>query len=480
MIKRALEGFSISGVKVINTPLKAVVPKDMAHFIYMITDDVWNEKIYSELLKQYADFPIEVITNSGAIEIVLSGESVAYKELYRRLLIRGSAWIFKYLTKENELFILSSYLSLMQELKLQLLMKQFPKIWRSLPAPKANYDQNKRAWSLGEPGDHEFKSIVMTFIPKHIPILYLEGYGDCLSAIRNQPWPKKPKAIFTSNAQLEDDVFKLWCAEKVENGTTLICGQHGGNYGTSLWMFVEEHEIEICDTYLTWGWGENSNSKIKSFGNLKTIGKKTKWNREGYVLLVEMAIPRYSYFMYSVPVASQYLDYFEDQCRFAEGLSSEIRRYMVVRLYRHEYGWDQKKRWQHRYPDVKLDEGVTKIDDLISKSRMCVSTYNATTLLESLSLNVPTIIFWNPSHWELRDEAVPYFHALKEVGIFHDTPEGAAHKVNEIWADVTAWWQSAEIQNVRETFCHRFSRRIDRPIGYLKEIIKQQINTRPY
>jgi putative transferase (TIGR04331 family) len=47
-------------------------------------------------------------------------------------------------------------------------------------------------------------------------------------------------------------------------------------------------------------------------------------------------------------------------------------------------------------------------------------------------MNVPTIIYWNTNHWELRESALPCFDDLRRVGIFHDTSESAARQVAAI------------------------------------------------
>ena len=53
-----------------------------------------------------------------------------------------------------------------------------------------------------------------------------------------------------------DDVFKAWAGEKVEQGSPLVIGQHGGHYGVGRCSFPEDHEIAISDCYLTWGWDQ--------------------------------------------------------------------------------------------------------------------------------------------------------------------------------------------------------------------------------
>ena len=71
-------------------------------------------------------------------------------------------------------------------------------------------------------------------------------------------------------------------------------------------------------------------------------------------------------------------------------------------------------------------------------------------------MNVPTVIYWNPKHWELRDSAIPYFEDLKGVDIFHETPESAASHVAAIWDDVDAWWTSPAVREVLERFKARY------------------------
>ena len=168
--------------------------------------------------------------------------------------------------------------------------------------------------------------------------------------------------------------------------------------------------------------------------------------------------------MYSIIMSSQYLNYLDDQFVFVESLSKSIRNALTVRLYKNDYGWEQQSRWKDRFPNIDLDSGLLNINKLISKSRIYVSTYNASTYLESLAMNVPTIIFWNPNHWEIRDSAQPYFDNLKEVGIFHETPESAAGHIISVWDDVEKWWSNESLTKSVKQFCNRFSNISENPL----------------
>lgn len=480
MIERAVNEYDIDGVRVLETRPEDIVPGDMDHFIELFLDDPWNEAIYGQLLESYSSISIERVPNEVKMNGGASREvtSVSLKERLKRGVISVKSRVSGVLKRNDEAFFISTYLPTKEDMRLQWSFGQIPKVWLPFPTPRVSIDWTKRSWRLGRSGHKGFSAIVREMIPKHIPTLYLEGYGELQRRCSSLPWPTKPKFIFTSNAFSSDDIFKAWAAEKVEAGKPLLVGQHGGNYGVALWSFGEEHQCAISDAWLSWGWESEGNKKVRPVGNIKAVGRRMDWNREGCALMVEMAIPRYSYHMYSVPVASQWLDYFEEQSRFVSTLPDDLQGQLLVRLYSSDCGWCQKQRWQDRFPQIRLDDGALPMESLVSKARLYIATYNTTVFLESLGMNIPTIMFWNPAHWELRADAIPYFDALKEVGIFHETPEAAAMKMAEVWGDVSGWWKRAEVQEAREYFCHRYSRTIDDPIHALKKSMTSIVDQR--
>ncbi len=477
MIERAVRDHSIVGVQVLETPPEQVIPNDFDHFVSLFLADPWNEAIYSQLLRGWSTVPVEVVP----IERVRRAEHrlpvLPVARRLKRTLGRAASLVSQLLTREDDAFFISAYLPIRENLRLQWRLGQVPKIWRSHPTPKAEVDWTKRQWRMNESEVAAFPAIVRAIIPRHIPATYLEGYGALQVRSATLPWPRKPRLIFTSNAYSSDEVFKAWTAAKVEAGAPLVIGQHGGNYGTGRWESTEDHQIAISDAWLSWGWDDEGNPRIKPVGNLKMVGHHLGWDPAGHALMVEAIVPRYSYRMFSVPVASQWLGYFDDQCRFVAALPQRLREALLVRLHHQDYGWCPMQRWQDRFPQIRLDDGSAPIASLIEKSRLYISTYNATTFLESLAMNIPTLMFWNPNHWELRDSAIPYFERLKSVGIFHETPEPAAAKVAEVWDDVAGWWHQPEIQAARQYFCQRFSRTVDKPIQVLKEALEKVVSS---
>ena len=122
----------------------------------------------------------------------------------------------------------------------------------------------------------------------------------------------------------------------------LVIGQHGGFYGVGRFASDVEHEVEISDEWLSWGWHESTQSKVHPIAMFKKIGNYSLSKRnENRITLVSFLRPRFSYLADSQPIASQMLSYFSDQFAFVEHLPSVICDKLTIRLLPKDYGWDQ-------------------------------------------------------------------------------------------------------------------------------------------
>ena len=204
----------------------------------------------------------------------------------------------------------------------------------------------------------------------------------------------------------------------------------------------------------------------------KTIKKNISQNK--YLVLVTTTFPRYSYFLYSTIIASQWLYYFNDQCEFINNLQDDIKEKSIVRLYKNDYNWEQKKRWKQQFPSIKISDGKKNISHELKKCKLFVSTYNATTYLESINLNLPTVIFWDLNYWEICESSIPYFENLKKVGVFHDNPKSAAKHINHIWENVDEWWNSIEVKEAISNFNNNYNKKSYNLIQNITKILKEQ------
>lgn len=441
--------------------IKHYIPNDTMHFIQLVVDDPWNEMMYAYLAKEF--FSDKIKQNILPYKIHCPPQFAQEKISIAKKLITKALFLYnKIFTGNQNHFFIATRLYVFTELRLQIKLGQIPKLWRTPKVGQFEVNNTLRNWGLDNMNG-EFKQVLNKMLPTQIPRVYLEGFKQTVKQVESNCFPKTPKSIFTSNSYAYDDVFKLWTGLRTEVGTKLIIGQHGGFYGTSSLSIDEYHIKDISDTFLTWGWGETNNQNIVPIGKFTKTPNRCFKNPNGGAILVQISDPRYRFHLSS----HGWQHYFADQLKFVNALPEKIAKNITVKTYPADYGQDQRLRWETMAPEVIIASSDCTMKKALQENRVCISTYNASTFLETLSMNYPTLMFWNPKHWEMREEARSYFETLEKTGIFHSSPESAAKQLAMIWDGVADWWQSAEVQGARKTFCNRFA---STPVGMLDSL----------
>ncbi len=471
MIEYAFQNYNITDIICIDISNNSFVPNDIEEFFNLFPNDRWNEFIYHELILRKKEIfihnvPEEISRQTTSIN---KKNKSPFKYFINKIYMASSFFV-----KKNDFFFINTYLPPFIEFKLQLKLWQMPQKWKSETIPKFDNKNKIRNLDLGKVNNSdEFESVLRDLIPKHIPVAYLEGFESIKLQMTKLMWPMSPKVIFTSNSHYSDDLFKLWTAHKIESGSKLVIGQHGGHYGMGKWSFFDDHEFAIANKYLSWGWIKEKEENIFPIGKFSKYKLKSKKKSSNIsALLVTVVHPRYSYFLYSSPVAEQWNKYFDDQFEFYKKLPNNIQSKLKVRLYSGDYGWNQRKRWKDKFPNILLSNNENeKMADLFNENSIIICTYNGTAFLESLSSNKPTLIFWDINNWELNEQAILNFNILFEVEIFHKDPISASNKLIEIWDNIDEWWYSERIQSALHTFNNIYAKNNYKLIENIKDVL---------
>jgi putative transferase (TIGR04331 family) len=380
-----------------------------------------------------------------------------------------------FLSKRQKYFIKDSYLSRWHEFLLNISFFQIPVVWRSRNYSaniNINYDVRDAFCSeLENKFNDEYAKIIGGMLFEMMPVCYLEGFKELRNIVEGQPWPANPKLIFTSNSFDTDEVFKLWTAQAVKNGSKYVVGQHGNNYGTHRYMNPSVEE-QTADKFLTWGWSDGLSSHKQAFIFKNQKKYKKLYDRNGGILLIEVCGPHR---INTADESYEYKNYLYDQQNFVSLLNKGLLQKLTVRLhagYVHT-NWKDDIIWSNYNPDIEIDKGTSPISELISKSRLIVHGYDSTGMLESLEKNIPTVAFWCGGLDHLRDNAIPFYNILISAGIVHLSSESAAEHVNKIWDDVDGWWNSKPVQDAKERFCAKYAKSSKAPIRDLKQILEE-------
>jgi putative transferase (TIGR04331 family) len=458
MTNKALSDFKIIGTTIINLDERAMVPKDMLDFMRKCSTDIWNHYIYTQILDDVeSSISIDQLDGNS-----LFGTNNKNKNEIKNIFSRTKkfirtmlCWLTDSFKINSEYFFIDIYLTSIQQTKLELALKKIPSWfmtrYKSVEVP---FIGKRPDFISAEFSPIKFESFLYKAIQKQIPLSYLEGFKALELQVENCQWPRRPRIMMTSGSHTYNDFFKVWAASKRKLGAKLVIAQHASLHGSAKWFSYEKHELIISDKYFSWGWSEVSTDKIikNSPGKLINSKRKLKNNWNGGLLQILTSASRYSYHLYSSDISSQILAYEEDQVKFAQDLSKDIRSQLTVRPYITNYGWDQKERWNDAFPKVTLDYNSSFYTTMDS-NKLLIGTANSSVLFEALAANIPIISFWNPLHWELRESAKPYYDLLINVKILHHSPEKAADFVNHVWDGLEFWWNSIEVQKARCEFC---------------------------
>lgn len=472
-IQFAMNNFDIVKSKVIDFPIEQMVPQSQNDFEEKVLSHTWNHYIYGRILSGWTNCTCERIEPG----ILAKKNTVKHRSNYlfsrkkiKQLIRKGLNKISVLLSRSTDAFFLGSYLPRAQEMLLQLTLRQVPQFWQSQVEPTVLLDLLKRNELQSNKDQHKgFENCLRALMIEQIPTIFIEGYQSLLIASVRTGWPKNPRFIVTGNSAHGDEIFKIWLANKVESGTPYIFFQHGGLYGTGKYPTqFEMREVATADRFVTWGWTDGSKKHYPCLA-ITTAGKKeSKWDPAGGALLINMIALRYTRDPWDI--ATQQIEYLKDQLLFIELLPEKIRSELTLRLTHADitHGYPREEIFRTHFSKLRISDGKSPIKKLIQESRLIIDTYNATTFLETLAQNIPTIMFWRPDHWEFRPSAQPYFDRLKQVGILHETPESAAKKVASVWDNVEGWWGQTEVQEARVYFCDRFARMPANPIRELR------------
>jgi putative transferase (TIGR04331 family) len=379
---------------------------------------------------------------------------------------------------DNKPFIIGSALPYYEDFLLKISNFQFPKYIRFIKAEKIQISHTQRNQThdlLDTKCIDNFEQISFLFnlAFRYLPTCYLEGYNLNKKKMKSLNWPENPKYIFTSVNHYFDEIFKFYAAEKVEKGTPYYLGQHGQGFSTHN-CFWKHIETVTSDKFLAWGSEKISENSVSLF-NLRKPKKnnKNKVSKKGILLITESAEIETQLF-------SEMYDFqnekFEFLSSFVETLNNELRNQVTVRLYHDDtnnFCFEEKK-WKDFDPAIKLDIRLLPFGKMISQNRVTIFCYDSTGFLETVSQNIPALLYFHKNDFEnmLDSEVIEDYQKLKEAKILFNSHKELSDHINNIWEDVNYWWESAITIEAINSFRNKYCATNKNPIITLNKILK--------
>ncbi len=446
---------------------------------------LWLNTIFFKLFNFYKfknielDFKkVELSTDIQNLEKEYKSK-VFYKiDFFKKLILKGFEILGKVKNK-NDPLILSSGTPFFYEKFLQLLFFQVPQNYTTKKIKSNILDKKIRMKLFSKLNlNNDIQSLenfIRQILHEYLPMCFLENfkilYEEC-----EKYYPKKPKFILTATEHDYNEIFKFYTAKRVNKGTPYFTLQHGNTYFTHI--YPERCEYETSTKFLTFG--HSKGTFFEPFGNIKTIGRKYKYNRKGKLnfLAMPMVGPFYPY-----DYNHEFLKSFELIRNFEKKLSSEIKEKTSLRLHPNfltDRGNWFKKTYLKNFKKNQIDHGSIPYKKFLSQGRINLFFYDSTGILENFHYNIPTLAIWTDDsalcYNHIYNEFISKYDLLKEAGILFDDLNKLKNHIEKYWNNVDEWWLSRKTQRIIQEFNKGFNNQISfNSVFKLREIINKNI-----
>lgn len=299
-----------------------------------------------------------------------------------------------------------------------------------------------------------FEEIVKFEISRQFPVSLLSGI-PLLSG------KEKVKYWIGNDIYDQEKCFKI--ARILENGGEWISVQHGGNYGQKLHHIQDHLEIEQASQFISWGWSNPSEAELN--GKLVPMPSprlsllpKHKNNNNGKILLVGTLHPPHFFKLHSNLFSDDILPYLKERLTLLDNLDQFVKDSLVYKPYVTDYGTGIDARIIKEIGEDNVLSPNSNLPLLMSGSKLIIVDYLGTAFLECLAIDVPTILLLNTEYFPLRREAIEYFDLLRKVGVYHQSPIGAAEQLNRVAKDPITWWKSPDVIRSVKIFKDKYAK----------------------
>jgi len=460
---------------------KDTIPLGIEDYTNLANSNYWNHYIFTKIIEHSFSSKFKIIEKG---KIIKNNEK---NKIYEKLISKNikdtiSLFIQKalnFLPQKKNVLIFSTYLSNLQELKLNFLINKSLLYYKSLRPyllfeRKEMFNFKRKNYEKLASSNDGLKNFLGEQILKCIPSAYLENFKDIEYIVNKISFPKSPKKIFTTLGITRSTLMDRYIAKNVENGASLILAQHGGAYFQHKFHFSSIHEVKISDKYLSWGNIKKKN--IIRLGIIKNVNNNFEKSNK-IILEIRMRSTNYTS---EIKIDSGFLKgkkYLENLCTFFSLLKkTNINKNLFIKL--HEKGkkasWKEKEHFLSYNSKLKFIDEKKSMIQAMNSSKLIVHTFCGTGHLESIAVNKPTLIFFTLNFNLLNNRTRNYFKKFVRLGIVHTTPESLLKMLNNLdnEKNLKEWWNCHKRQHLLKKYRQEFCLFNQEKIKDLKKIIE--------
>lgn len=410
-------------------------------------------------------------------------KSISFRDFLNKLYLLSGIPMYRIerANKKIKLGIMECYFS-MEKLN-ELIVKSHGRInlleWRT----SWNYEDKKKLWDKRlllaqyENDFDNFDKFFFSSIPYCFPRVFVEHYNEIKNSYKMQ-FKKYPKLNYViSEGWISNTYVSIFLALLQEQHIKHITNEHNGIMHPYAGSYIS-HVIDMSDIFVTLGWSDPKIPKLVKGASLYPFNSNKEYKKKIYTILyiASPAIVKMSHYLSAwgqeEENATKHLKFVET---FFNNLDYTTLQKITYRSYPNKYIESflaYNKEYILRYYLERIQSFADTSEsskDQMKQSKLVIVDYLSTSYLESLSMNIPTVFFWNADTYYLNDEYSDFFDPLVDAKICQTDPLEAARFVESIADEPEKWWFSEEVQKGRNEF-------LNRNLGKPEDMIKYLLN----
>jgi len=439
------------------------------------TNNEWENNLYFEIINFFSfdkEKKLVISQNASSNFNKKTITSFPHKKISNLKKVFYSILKFLNNFSFNNNLITYSYLEKKYEFFFQILLGQLPQHFEDKKINYENYNKDlRKKINIYKNKEKNLENFIRLVLPKCLPICMVESFNDIYELCEKVGYPKKPNFIFTSVSYAYDECFKFYTAKRVKTKIPYFIGQHG-NESFSHHNMLYSPELDTADRFISWGY-KSSNNIIKGF-NFKVFKEKKRINNKGKLLIISKP---FNGRFYPHDTFSEFSNLLANMNTLKQKLKKNVLDSKIqLKLsndYKSDLGIYLRKKILKNFENSEICYEEKNLNELISESRLCVFSYDGTSILENFLLNIPTVIVVNNFDYNIRDEFKEKYLILKKANILFDNIVDSSNHINANWDNISKWWFSEKTQTSIKAFNKDFNLKGDfKSLVELKNKIK--------
>ena len=450
---------------------KKFIPENTnhAHFtMQSMKNDNWSINIINQILKfKFKNLKFETL------------EKNSLKSVYKKEFAELEYDDVLNICSRKKIFFYN--LSLAKKLKLALMAKN--KFLNMNYAPKKikiprkfNISLREKISNVEKKNKDKFFQLLITCMKYNLPKIFLENFKLLKKTYEKLNWPKNPNYIMTSYGQYYNEIFKLYCANQKKSKLFIL--QHGyNNIFADGDFYAGNLDKKISTKFLTWGNLKKDNSLpfIFPYHNKNVFGEQDMNKKKILMILYsfnETLLRPVNGFISGTEINKIIVNNVLDFMKSCSKHLIPIKKF-DLKLLNASRGNSVENSLKYNFPALHFYKKKNLFIDVIKNYKFSIHFFLGTPFIESMYYNKPCILILKRDiHLNFDNDFNSMIKKLIKVKICFEDIGRAFIFFNSNKEKIQKWWESKEVQRVRELYCNQYCNNIEKNHKIFEKIFK--------